>query len=229
MHHYQHHLGDYAKDTMHLSPLEHGVYRLLMDAYYATEKPIPLDINSACRIARCSTDHERAAVESVLAQFFTRNPDGFRQKRIDEELEAYWHKAQVNAENGKLGGRPKKPQKNPEKTQSVSGGIANQNPQETLTSNHKPVTNTKPLRASRLEADWKLPEDWEAWALAERPGWSRAWVLQTAQTFRDYWIAKPGAAGTKLDWQATWRNWVRNSKDPGLKPSPADPPWKGAM
>ncbi|MGR9087307.1 MAG: hypothetical protein ACU841_09570 [Gammaproteobacteria bacterium] len=42
--------------------------------------------------------------------------------------------------------------------------------------------------------------------------------------FRDYWIAQPGAKGRKLDWQATWRNWVRsetwkpNNGPPGRMP-----------
>ena len=32
----------------------------------------------------------------------------------------------------------------------------------------------------------------------------------------DYWCAKPGADGTKLDWEATWRNWLRKAiKDHG--------------
>jgi hypothetical protein len=41
--------------------------------------------------------------------------------------------------------------------------------------------------------------------------------------FRDYWCAKSGADGTKLDWEATWRNWVRKAAEqapPGRK-SPA--------
>ena len=29
--------------------------------------------------------------------------------------------------------------------------------------------------------------------------------------FRDYWIAQPGQKGRKKDWQATWRNWLRNA------------------
>lgn len=29
--------------------------------------------------------------------------------------------------------------------------------------------------------------------------------------FRDYWISKSGKDATKLDWLATWRNWLRNS------------------
>jgi hypothetical protein len=30
--------------------------------------------------------------------------------------------------------------------------------------------------------------------------------------FVDYWIGKSGRDGTKLDWPATWRNWIRNAK-----------------
>jgi hypothetical protein len=33
------------------------------------------------------------------------------------------------------------------------------------------------------------------------------------EKFRDYWRAKPGAGGRKLDWDATWRNWCRNAED----------------
>ena len=33
-----------------------------------------------------------------------------------------------------------------------------------------------------------------------------------AECFKDYWIALHGGAAKKLDWLATWRNWVRNQK-----------------
>jgi len=36
-------------------------------------------------------------------------------------------------------------------------------------------------------------------------------VLEETQKFRDYWVAAPGARGVKLDWEATWRNWMRNA------------------
>lgn len=42
--------------------------------------------------------------------------------------------------------------------------------------------------------------------------------------FRDYWTAKSGANATKLDWQATWRQWARKADRPGVsrfaKPDP---------
>lgn len=59
-------------------------------------------------------------------------------------------------------------------------------------------------RASRLPDDWKpeaeptIPSD-----VAERE----------LPKFRDYWRAKAGKDATKLDWQATWRNWCRRAAD----------------
>lgn len=31
------------------------------------------------------------------------------------------------------------------------------------------------------------------------------------RVFVDYWIAQPGQKGSKVDWDATWRNWMRRS------------------
>jgi hypothetical protein len=43
-----------------------------------------------------------------------------------------------------------------------------------------------------------------------------------ADRFRDFWHAKPGQGGVKLDWTATWRNWCR--EDARRRPSaPEDP------
>lgn len=64
-------------------------------------------------------------------------------------------------------------------------------------------------RASRLSPDWEPPDPWLEWASHERP---EIEPKAEAQKFRDYWIAKPGKEGRKLDWQATWRNWIRNTR-----------------
>lgn len=67
----------------------------------------------------------------------------------------------------------------------------------------------KSPRGTALPADWTLPDDWKAWAEANRPDVD---VQSVAESFRDFWIAKPGKDGRKADWQATWRNWVRNQR-----------------
>jgi hypothetical protein len=57
----------------------------------------------------------------------------------------------------------------------------------------------------------------DEWAKQERPDLD---VRQVAEQFKDYWIAQAGQKGVKLDWDATWRNWVRNTK--AVKPNPYD-------
>jgi uncharacterized protein YdaU (DUF1376 family) len=84
MNYYEHHLGDYAKDTAHLTMLEHGAYRLLLDRYYGTEQGIPAD--QAHRLARARTKEEKQAVDDVLAEFFQLVDGVWMNKRADEEI-----------------------------------------------------------------------------------------------------------------------------------------------
>ena len=70
---------------------------------------------------------------------------------------------------------------------------------------------------SRLPADWSLPADWRAWAVAERPDIDPG---REAESFADYWHGVAGAKGRKADWQATWRNWIRNARGQGARGSP---------
>lgn len=67
---------------------------------------------------------------------------------------------------------------------------------------------------SRLPADWSLPDDWRAWAEAERPDVD---VAREAASFADYWHGLAGAKARKADWLGTWRNWIRRSNG---KPQP---------
>lgn len=67
---------------------------------------------------------------------------------------------------------------------------------------------TRSPAGSRLPPDWKPSEDESGWARKERPDLD---IGKQADRFRDYWIAKTGKEATKLDWTATWRNWIRNA------------------
>jgi len=53
------------------------------------------------------------------------------------------------------------------------------------------------------------PSEWIQFCQTQRPDLNPGIIFDA---FRDYWIAKPGKDGIKLDWLATWRNWVRNQK-----------------
>ncbi len=78
--------GDYGRKTAHLPVAENGAYLLLLIHYYATGKPLPNDKVSLYRIARAHGDDERAAVDSVVSQFFTLQDDGYHNSRADVEL-----------------------------------------------------------------------------------------------------------------------------------------------
>lgn len=74
-------------------------------------------------------------------------------------------------------------------------------------------------RGERLPADWNPDADDMAWARKERPDLGPE---AEADRFRDYWTAKPGKDGVKLDWKATWRNWIRNAR-PGQHAATPNP------
>jgi uncharacterized protein YdaU (DUF1376 family) len=107
MNFYKHFIGDYQRDTMHLSFAEDAAYRRLLDVYYATENPLPADPDPLCRIARAFTDAERAAVDSVVRQFFKRDGDVLRNARADREIAEAQPKIKAARENGRKGGRPR--------------------------------------------------------------------------------------------------------------------------
>jgi len=76
-----------------------------------------------------------------------------------------------------------------------------------------PSASPRLARGTRLPADWHLPDDWADWAIEQRPDWTPSHVRHIADCFRDYWSAKAGRDACKLDWLATWRNWVRREAD----------------
>lgn len=92
MNHYPRHIGDWMVATAHLSMEEECVYLRMVDAYYAREAPLPLDVSAVCRLVRAAGSKAAAVVRSVLAEFFAEAPDGWHQKRCDEEIVAYREK-----------------------------------------------------------------------------------------------------------------------------------------
>ena len=86
MNYYEHHLGDYVRDTAHLSMTEDGAYRRLLDAYYIRELPLPASIREIYRLVRASSKPDREAVEIVLREFFVEAQDGWRHSRCDREI-----------------------------------------------------------------------------------------------------------------------------------------------
>ena len=86
MNYYEHHLGDYAQATAHLSFVEDAAYSRLLRKYYAEEKALPAELRAVQRLVGARTDEEREAVQVVLEEFFTLESDGWHNKRADSEI-----------------------------------------------------------------------------------------------------------------------------------------------
>lgn len=70
--------------------------------------------------------------------------------------------------------------------------------------------HSAPTRGTRLPDGW-LPDDAVRQAMAaEFPGLD---FRAEHAKFSDHWKSQPGQKGVKVDWDATWRNWIRKSAE----------------
>lgn len=133
MHYYKLNIPDWNLSTSHLTLEEEAIYFRLVNHYYDTEQPFT-DLEMVFRRLRIVKQTAQAML--ILREFFIEEDGEWHHARCDKELEAYTAKSLKNNENGKRGGRPKKPKQNPV-------GFSDEptmNPEETLNTNHKPIT-----------------------------------------------------------------------------------------
>jgi hypothetical protein len=76
-----------------------------------------------------------------------------------------------------------------------------------------------PKRASRLHADWTLPDEWLNEAVSA--GLPRQRAISEAERMKNWSLSNRN--GAKLDWLAAWRNWYRDKIEP-QRSLPAKPP-----
>jgi len=141
LHYYTHNIGDYRRDTAHLSLLEHGVYRQLLDQYYLNEEPITLDLDKLHRYLSIKTEEEKIALTNVLQDFFIKAEDGYVHKRCDDTIQEYQGKIEKASKAAKIRwGKQTECERIPDAMQ---------------TNNHKPLTkNHKPDYDIQFDAFW---------------------------------------------------------------------------
>jgi len=103
--------------------------------------------------------------------------------------------------------------------QRVSGHPDPTRPDPTSTTSNEVVERPR-TRGSRISEHWLPSPESVAKIKTECPT-----VDPQAEhsAFIDYWIAQPGSKGVKLDWDATWRNWMRRKQsDRKGKPTPTE-------
>lgn len=204
----------YIADTTHLTTEEHGAYLLLLGAMWRRNGWVPDDDRDNARILGMTTGKWRK-IKSRLSVFLVFENGEISQKKLQEIWGNTQEKIQKNRVNGAKGGRPKSSESN---GLAKANGYISDNPNKTIPepepvredTNVSSAPSAPKKRATRLSQDWVLPKEWGQWALSE--SWPESVIRVEAEKFRDYWIGVGGAKGAKLDWQATWRNWMRNSK-----------------
>jgi uncharacterized protein YdaU (DUF1376 family) len=194
MHYFNFNIGDYASHTRHLSLLEDLAYRRLIDAYYLAEKPF---IGSPADIAKdIGMTSQIEEVYYVLSKFFEQDETGWFNKRCDEEIAKYHEKQEQAVRAGKA---------------SAKARLSKRSTSVQPTNNQEPINSigvAKATKGTRFNLD-AIPEEWVLFCRKERGDLNPSLVFEG---FKDYWVSVPGARGIKANWDATWRNWIRNQK-----------------
>ena len=182
---YKFYLGDYITHTNHLSDAEDLAYRRLLDLYYISEKPIPLETESVARKIRLDLD----ITESVLGEFFDKGVDGYRNSRCDAEIAKYQHQVENNRTLGKRGGRPKK-------TESITETKPKVNPKQIQIQN-KNISSVTPTTS-------RFNEFWASWPSSKRKGaraeCEKKWFKLNLDKVADSIIASMGRLKNTEQW-----------------------------
>lgn len=143
MHYYKLNIGDYRRDTGHLTMLEHGAYRQLLDTYYLNERPLSADDAILMRTHSARNTDEVQAIKNVLKDFFVLTEDGWVHKYCNRVIAEFHGKSEQAKDAAKARWGNKKPQSgtgksgckvNADGMRTHSDGNANHKP---LTTNHK--------------------------------------------------------------------------------------------
>lgn len=232
---YKFYIQDYQRDTGHLSLMEHGAYRLLIDKCFLSGGILPSSIESIYRLTSAMTKPEQEAVRSVLHQFFESSPDGFTHKRVAKELNQLTLAGSASRGNGANGGRPKRVNRSSKKepknnlagfenrTGQVNPPEPGENPDPnldiTLVISHESdiLTSLPTAQARTREGSFQIMPRWEPddgfWDLAKRAGYLRdSPDYDDALTeFVAYWLTRPGSLHTQSEWDKSFlESWKRH-------------------
>lgn len=74
-----------------------------------------------------------------------------------------------------------------------------------------PSSTPPPATGTRIPDPFLVTED--LWRWSDEQQFSREWVRGETSKFVDYWRGAAGAKARKVDWPATWRNWIRTASE----------------
>jgi uncharacterized protein YdaU (DUF1376 family) len=200
-------IGDYQRDTAHLSVTEHGAYLLMLQHYYATEKPLPIG-KALHRMLRAQDKAEREAIDSVAAQFWRETVDGLVNDRADVEITKAGAQAETNRAIAQAREAKRKASRasNEQSTNRATNDQPNHNHSQTPDLN-TPATAGASAQAASVEV-FPIHERWAASPafatqakLLGLPVLDPSAMASGLAEFVAYWIARPNEVRTQAEWE----------------------------
>jgi len=136
MHYYQHHIGDFIKDTAFLTNEEVGIYLKLLWLYYDTENPLPNDIFTLSMKIN-ARDNEDIVI-GILNMFFKLKGEYWYQSRCELEISEYLDLINDKSKAGKSSAIKRALNKRSTDVEQVLNICTTD---EQLTINQEPITN----------------------------------------------------------------------------------------
>lgn len=130
-----------------------------------------------------------------------------------------------NAQNGAKGGRPRKTQSVTESLTQSGAQMKAETETETEVKREGAISPPAPpkKRGTRIANDWTPSKETVEKLRQEFPHIDQK---MEHRKFVDHWLAESGAKASKLDWEATYRNWIRRSAEYNPAPQQTGPsPW----
>ena len=154
MHYYQHHIGDFIKDTSFLTNEEVGIYMKLLWLYYDTEKPLP---DSLFELSMKVNGRDKEQVISgLLNMFFTLEEGSWHHKRCDREIGHYHQQLESASKAGKASAAKRAMNK---RSTGVQQPFNERSTTEQLTNNQQPITNNQQPTINTRSASSLRPDD----------------------------------------------------------------------
>lgn len=139
---YKHYIGDYQRHTGHLTLVQDGAYRRMMDHYYSTEEPLPASPDALYRICGAMEKKEREAVDFIAKSFFTEVAGHLHHQRIDEEISIAQEKIANLKANAQAGGK-ESGKKRASKIEANASSNAQADDEAKTNISHKSIVNSK--------------------------------------------------------------------------------------
>ena len=195
-------IGDYQRDTAHLSVTEHGAYLLMLQHYYATEKPLPTR-KALHRMLRAQDKAEREAIDAVASQFWRETEQGLVNDRADAEITKAGAQAETNRTIAQA--REAKRKAAREGNEQSTNRATNDQPNHSHSQTNTPAPATRAQAFDNevfpITAEWSPGPGFTAQAkLAGLPVSDAAEMAEGLNEFRGYWLARPHEIRTQAEW-----------------------------